>query len=448
MRDLNARLVLAHPSLLQVASRAAKAANIPLSHLYTFSNTPQVSIDNIHDWATILGSHSEASFYHWPFLSAEAAANTIATINYSSGTTGLPKGVMITHTNLIANLEQNINMAQFERPGVDKTPLESERWLGFLPLYHAFGQLVTILMAAKLQRRVYVLTAFIFEDFLRAIQLHRITEVNLAPPVLVLLHKSPLTSNFDLSSLHDLSCGAAPLSRELQNQCTKKLNVNIRQAWGMTELTCGGIVLPPGLTDDTGSVGMLLPNETARLLDESGNEVLTGQRGELYICGPNVSVGYWKNEKATVETMLPGGWLRTGDVAVANEKGYFWIVDRLKELIKVSGQQVAPAELEAVLLSHPAIADAGVVGVSDSFTGQEQPRAYVLRKSVDNAKEAVAAEEIASWIETKVAKHKRLTGGVVFVKEVPKSAAGKIQRKILREWAKEATAAKGGKSKL
>ena len=225
----------------------------------------------------------------------------------------------------------------------------------------------------------------------------------------------------------------------------------------MRAVTCTGPSVPAGPTDEAeaarsqGSVGLLIPNSEAKLLDEQGTEVKLGERGELYYRGPNVCMGYWKNEDATRETILPGGWLRTGDVAVMNEKGWFWIVDRLKvvstviliskhkltkpqELIKVSGLQVAPAELEALLLAHPSIADAAVVGLNSEFTGQERVRAYVMLKPETKGK--VSEKDIVRWVEKRVAKHKQLTGGVVFVDTVPKSPSGKILRKILREWSK------------
>ena len=431
MQNTGARIVLVHPILLQTARKAAKKAGILESQLYLFSDTANSPIDGIHDWRSMLGSLSEASTYEWQQLSPSQSRKQIATVNYSSGTTGLPKGVMITHTNLIANSEQSIYLKFANEPARRYEPLE-ERWIGFLPLYHAFGQLHTIILAIKLIIPVYVMSVFDFEKLLQIIQEHKITNMAVAPPILVLFSKHPATKKYDLSSLDQIVCGAAPLSQSLQNECTDRFDVRIGQGWGMTELTCAGTSVPEGPQDTTGSVGVLMPRCEAKLVDERGNEVPRGERGEIYIRGPNVTPGYWRNEKATRDTMAEGGWLKTGDVAICNEKGQFWIVDRLKELIKVSGLQVAPAELEAVLLTHSSIADAGVVGVQESFDAQELVRAYVLLK----AGEKVSGTEIRAWMEGKVAKHKRLTGGVVFVNEIPKSAAGKIQRKVLREWAK------------
>lgn len=457
MRNTGARVVLVYPDLLDTARNAARQAGLSDDEVYLFSDTEHKYISEIKDWRSMLGSPEEAASYKWPVLNGSEAKKKTATINYSSGTTGLPKGVMITHGNLVANVEQNILLSKMTVGGDNLR----ERWVGLLPLFHAYGQWSAILMAAKLQNPVYVMKTFVYEDFLRTIQTHKITELQIAPPIMVLLGKHPATAKYDISSVRRITCGAAPLSHSLQSECATRFKTTVRQGWGMTEVTCMGLLVPSGIQDETGSVGTLLPNSQVKLLDENGKEVATGERGEICIRGPNVTPGYWKNEQATRETITEGGWLRTGDVAISDERGWFWIVDRLKvihslepkrmtrtmltrpkELIKVSGLQVAPAELEAVLLAHPAIADVGVVGVADSFDAQEKPRAYVQLREAGS----IGEEELQRWIQTKVAKHKYLTGGVVFIDAVPKSPAGKIQRKVLREWAKKD--AQQGKAKL
>lgn len=328
MKDTGARVALVHPSLVETARKSAKKAGLPESRLYLFSDTEHKSIEGIKDWRSMLGTPSEASSYTWPHLIGEAAKSQVATVNYSSGTTGLPKGVMITHGNLIANVEQVNFLHQVEQPGIK--PDAEDKWIGFLPLYHAYGQLNVCLIATKLLIPVYIMSAFVYEDFLRTIQTYKITELHVAPPILVLMNKHPLTSKYDISSVTKIGSGAAPLSRSLQNDCREKFNSNIRQGWGMTEVTCVGCYVPGGLRDETGSVGCLIPNTEAKLLDENGVEVATGERGEIYFRGPNVSPGYWKNEKATRETILEGGWLRTGDIGVTDERQWIWIVDRLK----------------------------------------------------------------------------------------------------------------------
>jgi long-subunit acyl-CoA synthetase (AMP-forming) len=276
-----------------------------------------------------LGTPQQANNWKWPQLTPGETVETIATINYSSGTTGLPKGVCVSHANLIANVEQVYFMRYAGTPYLKSGNAPQERWIGFLPLYHAYGQLYTILMALRMLNPVYIMTEFNFERFLDTVSRHKITSLHVAPPVLVMLSKRPETSKYDISSVEEIRCGAAPLSRELQNDCQRKFGIPIRQGWGMTELTCASITMPSGSDDLEGTVGKLVPNSYCKLLDDSGREVGNDTPGELYIKGPNVCMGYWRNEEATRET-IQDGWLKTGDVATRNRDGFFWIVDRKK----------------------------------------------------------------------------------------------------------------------
>lgn len=252
-----------------------------------------------------------------------------------------------------------------------------------------------------------------------------------------MLAKRPETRDFDLGSLRNILCGAAPLSKELQNEVVATIGSGLRvvQTWGMTEVTCSSLHVPGLLDDRSGSVGFPDPGCSIKLVDEGGAEVGLGTAGEIFVKGPNVCLGYWRNEEATKEAFDKEGYLRTGDVAVRDERGWYWIVDRKKELIKVRGFQVAPAELEAVLLGHEGIADAAVVGVRRGE--EEAPRAYVVLKEGGEGR-GVKEEDVVEWMRGRVARHKWLEGGVRFVDEVPKSPSGKILRKVVREWAKEA----------
>lgn len=352
---------------------------------------------------------------------------------------------MISHQNVIANVVQSLYMRELEQP-YSRGKALPERWLGFLPLYHAYGQLWSITAAAINRTPCYYMRGFNFEPFLKHIQNHKITHIQTAPPVLVMLDKRPETSRYRLDSLINILCGAAPLSKELQNSVSDKFKLKVVQTWGMTEVTCSCLHVPGGLDDRSGSVGYIDPNSEMKLIDDDGKEVTkAGERGEIHVRGPNICLGYWKNKSATQETFDEEGFMKTGDVAIYDEKGWYWIVDRKKELIKVKGFQVAPAELEAVLLENDDIADSAVVALQKDH--EELPRAYVVLK--DSAKGKVKESDIVEWTAQKVAKHKRLEGGVMFIDEVPKSPSGKIQRKVLREWAKrDAESVSGIKAKL
>lgn len=329
IQNTTAKAILVHPKHLQTALTAAGKAGFPTSRIFQFSDSPNQTQDGIADWRSFIGTEAEGARYRWPDLSPAESKKTIATINYSSGTTGLPKGVCVSHHNLIANVEQTIFMRYAKRA----YPFESrpqERWIGFLPLYHAYGQLYTILMATKLRVPIYIMADFRYEDFLFNIGRYKITSLQIAPPILVMLSKRPETARYDLSSLKDCLCGAAPLSRELQNECQRRFQMQINQGWGMTEVTCGALHVPGGIMDNTGSVGQLDPNCELKLLDDDGKEVGIGEPGEIFVRGPNICMSYWRNEEATKESLDQDGWLRTGDIAVCNKEGFFWIVDRKK----------------------------------------------------------------------------------------------------------------------
>ncbi|GES63234.1 acetyl-CoA synthetase-like protein [Aspergillus terreus] len=432
IRNTDAKLLLVHPSLIDNAIEASRRAGLSKDRIFLFpDDAPTGPIQGVHDWRTMIGTEEEGASWKWDEM-ADTAQSVVATINYSSGTTGLPKGVCISHRNLIANVEQTIFIRdQATSYAAVDAPRPEERWVGFLPLYHAYGQLYACLMAPKLGFPIYIMRKFVFEDFLRTIQQYRITHLQVAPPILIMLDKRPETAKYDLSSVQNILCGAAPLSRELQNNIQKRFNVRVVQGWGMTEATCGAILVPGGMADETGSVGMLIPNCECRLIGDDGLIVEPGQPGEMYVRGPNVCLRYWRNEKATSESLDWDGWLKTGDVAVVKDN-WFWIIDRKKELIKVNALQVAPAELEAVLLEHDAVEDVGVIGVQVA-EGEERPRAYVQLKEGRQ----LTVDDIQAYMKQRVAKHKQLVGGVKLVDEIPRLASGKIQRGVLKQWAKQ-----------
>ncbi|MFG2334856.1 AMP-binding protein [Streptomyces sp. NPDC048604] len=347
----------------------------------------------------------------------------LAVLPYSSGTTGRAKGVMLTHTNLVANMCQN----EFVLPmSADDTIL------AVLPFFHIYGMNVLLNGTLKARGTLVSLPRFDLADFLRTAQERRCTFLYVAPPIAVALTKHPLAEQFDLSSVSTVVSGAAPLDEALGEALAAKLGCRMMQGFGMTELSPVSHLTPADGSLSVGSIGFAVPNVEFRIVDpETDGEIepVEGDysaTGELQVRGPNVMAGYLGNEKATEETILPDGFLRTGDIARLGPRGEVYVVDRLKELIKYKGYQVPPAELEALLLTHPAIVDAVVVGYPNEDAG-EVPRAFVVRR--EGAE--LTADEVIAFVAERVAPHKKVRI-VEFTDAVPKSAAGKILRKDLR----------------
>lgn len=276
---------------------------------------------------------------------------------------------------------------------------------------------------------------FDLEKFLSLIQYHKITYVYAVPPVILLLAKHALVEKYDLSSLRIVNSGAAPLTRDLVDAVYARLKLPVKQGYGLSETSPTTHVQSWKDWNRTiGSVGRLLSNQTAKYINAEEKEVPAGETGELWIKGPNVFLGYLNNEAGTKNALTSDGYFKTGDVGHQDAEGNFYITDRVKELIKYKGFQVPPAELEGLLLGHEDIDDVAVIGIDDHDQATEVPRAYVVpRKGVQGSKEK--EKEIQDWLASKVASHKKLRGGVRFVDEVPKSASGKLLRRVLKEQA-------------
>ena len=290
---------------------------------------------------------------------------------------------------------------------------------------------------------------FEIERFCQVVQTSRITFVYVAPPVVLQLAKNPIVSKYDLSSLRMLSSGAAPLTRDLVEALYARTKVPCKQGYGLSETSPGIHTQPWSLwRSHIGSVGRLAPNMTAKYMSDTQSEVPVGQVGELWVKGPNVFKGYLNNPKGTANALTSDGYFKTGDIGYQDKDGNFYITDRVKELIKYKGFQVPPAELEGLLMGNPQIDDAAVVGLYSPELASEVPTAYVVpAKGVEGS--TATAREIAEWVKARVAGHKQLRGGVRFVDAIPKSASGKILRRVLRKRAEEEMMErKGGKAKL
>mmetsp|Transcript_34689 Transcript_34689/g.107283 ORF Transcript_34689/g.107283 Transcript_34689/m.107283 type:complete len:579 (+) Transcript_34689:2448-4184(+) len=355
------------------------------------------------------------------------ASESLAALPYSSGTTGLPKGVMLTHANLVANLEQTYEFVKRRRPDI---LTDHAKLLGLLPMFHIYGMITVLHYAMITGATLVTLPNFEPETFLKAIAQHKVNVAHLVPPLILFLAKHPAVKPEMISSLEVIMSGAAPLDAHTQTEAAERIGAEVVQGYGMTE-TSPVLTIDPGVA--SGSAGQLLPSTEAALMiadpaaPDGFRDAGVGEEGELWCRGPQVMPGYLNRPDATADTITRDGFIRTGDVARVDAGGNFFIVDRVKELIKVKGLQVAPAELEGLLLLHPAVADAGVVGEPDDRAG-ERPHAFVVVKP-DAEVEAV---ELTNFVAERVAAFKQI-GALTFVDEIPKSASGKILRRVLKD---------------
>lgn len=338
-----------------------------------------------------------------------------AVLLYSSGTTGLPKGVLLTHRNLVASLGQTRAVHRVRDGDVVITAL---------PLFHVFALQVTLSLALREGAAVVTMPRFDLEDFLRLVQEHGVTRVEVVPPIVLALARHPVLSRYDVSSLRLITSGAAPLGRALAAECADRLGCRVKQAYGMTEFGGATHIVPDTGGGDPELIGPLLPGNESRVIDcASGLDAGPGEPGEMLIRSPGTMTGYLNNAQATADTIDSGGWLHTGDVVVADREGWFRVIDRVKEIIKYKGHQVAPAGLEAILVAHPAVADAAVAGCPDEEAG-EIPTAFVVLG------QPATAIELMSYVAGRVAPHEKIRR-VEFVTDIPKSPSGKILRRLL-----------------
>jgi acyl-CoA synthetase (AMP-forming)/AMP-acid ligase II len=351
----------------------------------------------------------------------------VALLPYSIGTTGMPKGVMLSHYNEVANCCQADLKCLFEnRDGVVQ--------LAVLPFYHIFAVITTFVNSLAWGQTSVVVPGFDPRVFLEVVPKFKVDSMSAVPPIIMFLNKHPMAAKADLSSLRRVVSGAAPLGPEMVQEFHEKHpQCSVGQGYGMTEtapvITCNPInscVAKPA------AAGIPVANTEVKLVDTStGEECESGEHGEVCCRGPQMMLGYLNNPKATAEMIDNEGWLHTGDIGYLDTDNHLYISDRLKELIKYKGLQVPPAELEALLCTHPAVSDAGVIGIPDIDAG-ELPRAYVSLKQGATA----SPNEIQSFVNNHVVAYKRLRGGVEIVSEIPRSAAGKVLRKQLKEIAK------------
>ena len=404
LEDSGATILVTISMVLDIAREAAEGTAV----------TEIVSIDPVE------GVPSLFDFLGSPPLTEQVpvdTANTPVVLPYSSGTTGKSKGVILSHDNLTANIEQCKHVLTY---GADDVAL------AILPFFHIYG--MQVLMNGLLANGCTIVTMprFDLEQALTVIQEHKVTWFFAVPPIVLALAKHPMVDDFDTDSLNVVFSGAAPLSAELGEEAEQRLGCSVVQGYGMTELSPVSHATIPGQAK-AGSSGVTVSNTECRIVDLEGNDLGVDEDGELWVRGPQVMKGYLNNEEATAATIDADGWLHTGDVAHIDSDGHIFIVDRIKELIKYKGFQVPPAELEGLLLTHPAVADSAVIGIPDDEAG-EIPKAFITLKPGQEA----SAEEIQEFVAGQVASYKQVRL-LEFIDEIPKSASGKILRRELRD---------------
>lgn len=404
LKDSGARFLVTLPGCLEKVIDAAHAANV--EEVFVFGES---------EGATPFASLLAETDSPLPEVEINPREDLVA-LPYSSGTTGLPKGVMLTHHNLVSNLRQMDGLDYFE---------DTDTLVCVLPLFHIYGLVVIMNMGLYTGATIVMLPRFELEAFLKAAQDYEITLAHLVPPIVLALSKHPIVDNYKLPKLRTIFSGAAPLGAELTQACMDRLGCAIRQGYGMTE-TSPVTHSSPSEPDSVkfGSVGVAAPNTECKIVDlTTGEAVGPCKEGEVCVRGPQIMKGYLNNPDATAITIDSDGWLHTGDIGYVDEDGHFFIVDRLKELIKYKGFQVPPAELEAVLLAHSSVADAAVIPYPDEEAG-EVPKAFVVLKN------QVQPEELLNFVAERVCNYKRIRY-VEIVEQIPKSPSGKILRRLL-----------------
>ncbi|EXJ56091.1 hypothetical protein A1O7_09022 [Cladophialophora yegresii CBS 114405] len=395
----------------------------------------KVSIQDLITEAKSRGENGQVEA--WTIAKGRSNREFPSFLSFTSGTTSLPKGVMISHHNVIAQLMQMRSLT---------TEICPKSLLGVLPLYHITGIVQILQLPLVLNQQVVMMPKFNMQQMLDVIYKYKCDELWLVPPLLIRLVNDPVAAKYDLPFVQQFNTGAAPLAREIIEKLVKRFrHIRIRQAWGMTESTSAITLTPPSdqTYENAHTVGKVVPETVVKIIDPEcdgeGEIVLgVGQSGEVLAKGPQITMGYYNRPEATAEAYDSSGFLHTGDIGYMREDGFLIIHDRLKEMIKVKGVGIAPAELEDLLLGHPLVSDAGVIGIPDSYAG-EVPKAFVTLVDPTKANQETL-KMLIDFVKQKKSRPKWLAGGIEFVDAVPKSASGKVLRRVLKELEKERAA--------
>ncbi|KAK7890590.1 hypothetical protein LTR67_007798 [Exophiala xenobiotica] len=437
------RLVICSAEFKGLAAQAAKQCNVPLDRILVLESSPSWSLKNLDGEVDGISDRK----LNWERITdPEALKKSLITILWSSGTTGLPKGVMLSHENLVqeAYLVSLPGREWAVKQVEAGKELKPYRTLAHLPISHIaglFGYLVLPIYSGGL---VVWMRKYEWSKLLQYVKEYEITAFYTVPSIYLRISKSPDVKDH-FKTIDAASTGAAPMDGELQNAANSRLGTGetlIGQTWGLSETTGAVTMMPRGQSDVSGSISPIMQNVEIRMVDDNYNDVEPGQEGELLVRSPLVTQGYFNNPQATKDA-FHDGWFCTGDIGVLRD-GKFYIVDRKKELLKYKGLQVAPAEIENLLITHPRIQEAAVVGVNlPDDPGTDLPRAYVVAKPSE-----ISEEEVKDYVKQRLAPYKQLRGGVVFVEEIPKNAIGKMLRRELRERAKRELGLTGRAAKL
>ena len=406
----HARYMVTIPQFLDRAVPAASAAGVER----VFVLGPDAP-DGTEPFASLLVPGGEP-----PELPSFETATTVAALPMSSGTTGFAKVVQLTQRNLVANVLQSDAAIQIT---------EDDVMIGVLPFFHIYGLTVLVNLALYKGATVVTMPRFDLEEFLALMQEHRVTFACLVPPIVLALAKHTVVDKYDLSALERVLSGAAPIDEATVRAAAARLSCDVLQGYGLTETSpVISAPTPDPAQGRPGSTGLILPDTEIRIRDLETDEALgPDQDGEIMIRGPQVMPGYLDDPEANAFTLEPDGWLHTGDIGHADANGYLYVVDRLKELIKYRGFQVPPAELEALLVQHPAVMDAAVIPSPDPNAG-EVPKAFVVRSPGAEITEG----ELMSYVSDRVPSYKKVRR-VEFIEEIPRSLSGKILRRVLVE---------------
>ncbi|KAI8062595.1 hypothetical protein BC940DRAFT_370184 [Gongronella butleri] len=425
------KYLVAHPDTLDVALPYCKALGI--QHVFSLIPDSQQRvpclIDAVVDWSEAAMAAPIAT------LTQQESRTVMACLFFSSGTTGASKGVMTSHYHWISNIVEvakavkNVDMSNLTDDETCEL-LGKTVALGVLPVYHVAGFFRCLSTSLIELGTVVILLKYSVPAMCKAIEDFKITNCGTAPPILMHLINRPEVAKYDLSSVQVFTVGAAPISADAVRRAQEQFKRPVSQGFGASEY--GPIITRTPLdANKPGSIGIPYPHTNIIIVDEHGKELGPNQKGELWVRGPQCMLGYIDNPEATRQAIDENGYYHTGDVGYYDDDGFFYIVDRMKELIKYKGLQVAPVELEALLVTHPDVETAGVIGIYDEEQATELPLAFIVPRD-KNAPHEALARKIQAWVAERVSNHKRLRGGILFTDEIPTNVSGKILRREMK----------------